>query len=727
MQLAEERPNVELRTGADGGSIVVLAFPYDAHIVAVVRGIPGRRFDWDRREWWAPVEDWTGVHVAEVLDRFPELTTSAQVDAWLAAIERRWVGRVSTTRYDGRGWWRLRTRAGRVPDELREGAVEVDGALLAPLTATGAEALAALPGARLDAPARRCLSALERGDEPPGARLSVSETIEGTFLRLDVLWDEDAGAAFENLPGAGEAGRTLPVDPWVVEPLDAFLARHGVQVDGAAAPVLTALRAEHDEALDAVRASRATSGEPIDAVAAVLGGELAPFQWAGVRYALNARRAFLADEQGLGKTVEALAALEADGAFPAIVVCPASLKLNWEREARRWLEHRSVAVVQGRVAVAPTAEITILNYEVVAAHREALARLRPRALVIDESHLVKNPQAKRTQAVRRLAAAMPADGLRLALTGTPVLNHAEELISQLRVLGRMEDFGSGARFARQFRGALSEERLHWHLRRRCFVRRLKSEVLPQLPAKRQVVVPVALDNEREYRLAEEDVIAWLREQPLDLSTLNARIAATLRAERLAQLGTLQRLAARGKLHAALAWIHDFLASGEPLVVFARHVEVQVAVLERFPRAAHLLGRDTTIERDDAVRAFQDPAGPQLIIAATRVAAQGITLTRASNVAFLELEWTPAMHDQAEDRCHRIGQRDAVTAWYLLAAGTIDETMARLIQRKRGLIAAVTDGRRLDGDGLVEQVVSELRDGRPFRHLRTVGGEGSRRS
>ena len=102
-----------------------------------------------------------------------------------------------------------------------------------------------------------------------------------------------------------------------------------------------------------------------------------------------------------------------------------------------------------------------------------------------------------------------------------------------------------------------------------------------------------------------------------------------------------------------------------------------------------------------MRAFQDPDGPQLIVCATRVAAQGITLTRASNVAFLELEWTPAMHDQAEDRCHRIGQRDAVTAWYLLAAGTIDETMARLIERKRGLVAAVTDGRRLDGDGLVE--------------------------
>jgi SWI/SNF-related matrix-associated actin-dependent regulator of chromatin subfamily A-like protein 1 len=719
MQLVDERPNVELRRGDNGGLIVVLAFPYDPHIVAVVRSIPQRRFDWDRREWSAPVDDWAGVHVAEVLDRFPELTTSAQVDAWLAAIERRWVGRVSTALHDGRGWWRLQTRAGTVPEALQAGSVERDGALLAPLTVEGAEALAAQDGARLDPAARRCLAALERGEDPPGARLAASATVDGTFLRLDVLWDHDAGTAFDALPGAGDVTRTLPADPWVVEPLDAFLSLHGIVVDGSAAPVLADLRAEHDEALEAIRASRTTSGEPIATTAAVLGGELAPFQWGAVRYALRARRAFLADEQGLGKTVEALATLEADDAYPAVVVCPASLKLNWEREVGRWLPHRAVAVIQGRAPVPKTAEITILNYEVVASHREALARLRPRALVVDESHLCKNPQAKRTQAVRRLAEAVVPDGLRLALTGTPVLNHAEELISQLRVIGRLEDFGSGARFSRQFRGQLSEERLHWHLRRRCFVRRLKSEVLPQLPAKRQVVVPVALDNAREYRLAEADVVEWLRQQPLDLRELNARIAATLRAERLAQLTTLQRLAARGKLHAALAWIHDFLASGEPLVVFARHVEVQEAVLERFPHALHLLGRDAIPERDATVRAFQDPDGPQLIVCATRVAAQGITLTRASNVAFLELEWTPAMHDQAEDRCHRIGQRDAVTAWYLLAADTIDETMARLIERKRGLVAAVTDGRTFDGDGLVDGVVRELRGGKPFRHLQRV--------
>jgi SWI/SNF-related matrix-associated actin-dependent regulator 1 of chromatin subfamily A len=719
MELAPAQINVELRRDRDGAPMVVLSFPYDPHVVAAVRSIPGRRFDWDSREWSAKVDDWTGAHVADILKRFPDLTTSAEVDAWLRAVGRRWVGRVTTARRGGKGWFVLQTRAGQLPEEIAPLAEEHDGRLWLPLVPEAAEALSDQRGARLDGGALRCLAALERGEDPPPARLTSVHGVDGEHLKLDVLWDPSIGEAFEALPGAADRSRTLPVDPWLVEALDAFVAEHGIEVTGAAAPVLEDLREEHAEASVAIAASRATAGDPIPEVAERLGGTLEPFQWAGVRYVLETRQTFVADEQGLGKTVEALAALEADDAFPAIVVCPASLKLNWERETRKWLPHRSVAVVEGRSAVPETGEITILNYEVVASHRDELTRMRPRALVVDESHYVKNPSAKRTQAVRRLAGGVVAGGLRLALTGTPVLNHAEELISQLRVIGRLEDFGSGARFSRQFQGPLTEERLHWHLRRRCFVRRLKSEVLPQLPAKRQVVVPVTLDNEREYRLAEQDVVAWLREQPLDLRELDAKIAATMRAERLAQLGTLKRLAARGKLHAALTWIHDFLASGEPLVVFAHHVEVQDAVLERFPDALHLLGRDKIEAREAAVQAFQDPSGPPLIMCATRVAAQGITLTRASNVAFLELEWTPAMHDQAEDRCHRIGQHDAVTAWYLLAADTIDETMARLIDRKRTVVAAVTDGRRLDGEGMVDAVVSELRGGEPFRHLRPV--------
>ena len=718
MELVADQPNVTLREGANGHE-VVLAFPYDSAKVEAVRRIPGRRFDWDTREWSAPVDDWAGVHVAGILERFPELEPSEQAAAWLSGVGERWIGAISTGVRSGRGFFVLRTRAGKLPAELEARAEVHEGAHWLPLTLEVAEELLEIEAARLDGPANRCISHLRSGLEPPPAILSFVEGVAGTHFKLDVLWDSDAAKAFDALPGAGDRSRSIPVDPYLSEPLDAFLALHRVEVSGAAAPHLAAMHAEHEEAqldIAASRAQQADAPSPLPRLGE--GVALEPFQWAGVEYLLHKRRAFLADEQGLGKTVQALAALEVDDAYPAVVVCPASLKLNWEREAARWLPYRKTVVINGRGVAPRTGEITVLNYELVAAHKDALARMKPRALILDESHYCKNPQAKRTQAVRRLAQAVAADGLKLALSGTPVLNHPEELIPQLRIIGRLEDFGSGAKFARQFQGDRAEERLHWHLRRRCFVRRLKVDVLPQLPAKRQVVVPMELSNKREYRLAEEDVIAWLREQPLDLSELDAKIAATLRTERLVQLGILKRLAAKGKLAGALSWIHDFLQSGEPLVVFAHHKEVQEAVLERFPDAAHLFGRDNVAAREATVQAFQEPSGPQLIVCATRVAAQGITLTRASNVCFLELEWTPAMHDQAEDRCHRMGQHDAVTAWYLLAAETIDETISEMLQRKRGLVGAVTDGTRDEGEALVASVVRELR-GKPYKHLRPV--------
>ncbi len=357
----------------------------------------------------------------------------------------------------------------------------------------------------------------------------------------------------------------------------------------------------------------------------------------------------------------------------------------------------------------------------MAARLDELRELQPRALVLDESHYCKNATAKRTQAVQRLSAAVPQDGLVLALTGTPVMNRPPELISQLRIVGRIADFGSGAQFGRRFRGPDAHMRLHWHLRARCFVRRLKADVLPQLPPKTRAVVPVELDNESEYRFAERDVIAWLQSQPLDLRVLDAKVAAALRAERLVRLNALKLLAARGKLPGALAWIHDFCSSGERLVVFAKHREIQRAVLERFPGALHILGEDSHASRDASLREFQAPdegAENQLIVCSIEVAGQGLTLTRSSNVVFLELDWTPAKHDQAEDRCHRIGQQDAVNATYLLAAGTIDETIATLLERKRAVIGAVTDGREQDEEGVLDALVRELA-GEPYRALRAV--------
>src|SRR4051794_1110561 len=717
MRAVEPAHNVELRRDRHGQDSVVFAFPYRAEVVDAVRAIPGRRFDWEAREWWAPRADATAPFVKGVLERFPSLLTSPEVDEWLSRAVSGWVGRVTAGRYDGKGAFALETIAGELPAELAEQAHDKGGRLWIPFSKEVADDLLEMKGARLDDRALRCATRLQVHLQPAPGSLSLVESQGESRFKLDVNWDPDTIPAFLQLPAVEAHGRTVPVDPYLLEPLEHYLRTFGVEASATALDVLDRLRREHDAAIEDVRRSRASDGPALE-IENRLGGELRPFQRAGVAYALWSRRTFIADEQGLGKTVEALATLEADDAYPAVVVCPASLKLNWRREIEHWLPHRSVTVVSGTTGVHESADIVVLNYEIVHAHRNRIALRVPKALVLDESHYVKNPRAKRTQAVRRLAAGLAPDALRLLLTGTPVMNHPEELIAQLRIIGRLEEFGSGARFARRFQGAGAEERIHWHLRRTCFVRRLKSEVLPQLPAKEQVVVPVALENEREYRLAEQDVVKWLREQPLDLGELEAKVAAALRAERLAQLNTLRRLAARGKLGAALAWIHDFLESDEPLVVFAGHREVQELLLERFPDALHVLGRDSIDQREATVQAFQDSTGPQLLIAATRVAGQGITLTRASNVAFLDLEWTPAMHDQAEDRLHRIGQHDAVTAWYLLAAETIDETMIELIARKRGIVGAVTDGRRDESEALVQSVVRELR-GTPRRRLRVA--------
>jgi hypothetical protein len=617
----------------------------------------------------------------------------------------------------------------RLPTALRDVASACRGGASLPLTLESWCVIDAQPlHGWISHATERCVTALEAGQPAPPAVLELSAVHEQPTFVLAPGHDLGMLNEFAGRSGvaAGATRRSehehdqlpaIAADPFWVPELDQFVSEHDPWVAPDALARLQQIREEHAHAAGLVALSAAT-----DAALDVptLGGELKPFQRAGVQYLLRQRRSFLADEQGLGKTIEALATLEVDGAYPAIVVCPASLKLNWMREIERWLPARSAQMLDGnRGAVAP-ADVTVVNYDIVAGRLDALTALGPRAVVLDESHYCKSPGAKRTQAAHRLCEAVSHDGLVLALTGTPLMNRPPELIAQLRILGRLGDFGSGAQFGQRFRGPDAHQRLHWHLRARCFARRLKAEVLLQLPAKTRTVVPVALDNEPEYRLAEQDLIAWLRSQPLDLRELDAKVGAALRAERLVRLNALKLLAARGKLHAALHWIHDFLSSGEPLVVFARHREIQRAVLERFPNALHVLGQDSQRARDQAVRAFQatDTTANELIVCSIEVAGQGITLTRASNVAFLELDWTPAKHDQAEDRCHRIGQQDAVNATYLLAADTVDETIATLLEHKRAVIGAVTDGREEDERGLVDALVAELR-GEPYRHLQAV--------
>ena len=415
-----------------------------------------------------PAHPRVAKEIEALLGRFPDLVPSPEVLAWLSDSDR-WRAICTVVARDGRGHFLVRTLQGESPAELEDATEAGEGRMLLPFAEESAELVQQLEGLRLDDLARLCARELRDGRQPPPAELSVQMGEDGEpHLTLFHVWDRTPATDFRELSEAHPVHRpgrfflrdapwgvSVPADPALAPQLSEFVEAHPrVHVEEPAQELIEELVAEHQRASETVALSYADDAELQDLP---LGGELHPFQRAGVRYALERRRTFIADEQGLGKTVQALATIEADEAFPTVVVCPASMKLMWERETQKWLPHRSVAVLEGRTDATWTeetreADIVVLNYDILDWHSETLASLEPRALILDESHYVKNARAARTKAALELADRLPEDALRLGLTGTPILNRAEELVSQLRVLGRLRDFGSGARLTRRFRG-----------------------------------------------------------------------------------------------------------------------------------------------------------------------------------------------------------------------------------------------------------------------------------
>lgn len=527
---------------------------------------------------------------------------------------------------------------------------------------------------------------------------------------------------------------------------------------GASAPAVIAFATAHDFALppdlaeELQRQQReretrrvASAAQDADYDVPGLGITLLPFQRAGVRYAVDAKRTFIADEPGLGKTFQAVAAVLAVQAFPALAIVPASLRLNWRKEVRRALPGATIEILNGRPG-RYDADFTIINYEMLGRHQDALLARGHRAVIIDEAHYVKNRRAARTR--NALAIASTAE-YRFLLTGTPVMNRPSELAAPLEVLGRLDEFGGWWGFMRRYAGAYRDrygwqtggatnlQELNAALRERCFLRRRKVDVLTELPPKRRATVPVALTNRAEYRRAEDDLIRWLgqhaerdgdflasiahlpvEQQERERRARRATAEATARrAEQLVRVNALKQLAARGKLDAVKQWVTEFLeGTDEKVIVFAYHVAIQQALAEAFPGCARLAGgasQSGAQQEAEKARFMTDPAC-RVIVCSLTAGGLGHTLTAASNVAMVEQAWTPAAHDQAEDRAHRIGQHDSVTAWYLLAEGTIDDDIAELLAAKRAVVDAATDG-VLDDEAdpaILDELVERLISGAP---------------
>jgi len=430
------------------------------------------------------------------------------------------------------------------------------------------------------------------------------------------------------------------------------------------------------------------------------GKKMMPFQRAGVEFVEEADgKALIADQMGLGKTIQALAYLQLhEDLRPAIIVAPASLKNNWKQEAERWLEtDDTIYICSGRKPEETIEEvekhsIVIINYDILPSWVDALTKnMRPQIIIYDESHNLKNSASKRTQAAAVLSSRIPQ---RLLLTGTPVLNRPNELWTQLNIIDpeRYDNFFRfGSTYCNatyngygwDFSGASNIEQLAEELRG-IMIRRTKDQVLEELPEKTRSLVPIEISNRREYNRVESEFLDWLEEQKGKEAADRAS-----KVEQITKIEYLKQVAAKGKIHESINWIKDFLHSGEKLVVFATHREVIDKLFKAFGRVAVKIDGSVPVDRrQEIVEQFQTDPKIRLFIGNIQAAGVGLTLTAASNVAFLELGWTPALHDQAEDRCHRIGQKDAVNIYYLLAEETIDERIAELLEDKRKVVDAV---------------------------------------
>jgi len=460
------------------------------------------------------------------------------------------------------------------------------------------------------------------------------------------------------------------------------------------------------------------------------------FQEAGVKFIESRRgRVLIGDEMGLGKTVQALVWLRLHPeARPAVVVVPASLKLNWLREARKWLEPQErIQVINGRPNGQDyKGDVIIINYDVLKDWVEPLIKLNCKAVVVDEIHYIKTGKAQRTRAVRALIKGgtwdqetrtftklgEPAPFV-IGMSGTPIINRPIEAFNALNLI-RPELFPSWRKYVDRYcgvtygwggmadySGASNTEELHKKLVETIMIRRLKADVLKDLPDKVRSVFPLELDNREEYREAVRDFLGWLAETEGQEAADRASSAETL-----VSIGKLKQLAVRGKLSSAIDWIQDVLDQGEKLIVFAVHHWVIDALMAQFSdKAVRLTGKETQQQKQAAVDAFQDNPNVRLFIGNVKAAGVGITLTAASHVAFLELGWTPGEHSQAEDRAHRIGQENSVNIYYLVAENTIEEDIAELLDRKRQVLSAVLDGKPADQESILSELLRRLREQR----------------
>jgi SWI/SNF-related matrix-associated actin-dependent regulator 1 of chromatin subfamily A len=469
---------------------------------------------------------------------------------------------------------------------------------------------------------------------------------------------------------------------------------------------------------------QAAKGEKVNPIPAPNGLSYFSYQVEGIRFALEHAGTLLADEMGLGKCIQAIGVINALPELERVLIlCPATMRGIWKGELTKWLTRPARIAVAG-IDMAPPSEalslhILICNYDRLPQVLPILRATRWDLAIYDECHCLRNLESRRS----KIALSIRAER-RMALSGTPLQNRPVELFGVLSWLAPLEwprasyyEYGRrycGARhnaFGWDLSGASNLCELSERLRASVMIRRLKSQVLPELPAKFRSVVELEPDsNIRQLVSAELWAFErWVEERSKgdsDAANGNGSYNAAVKGLRRFQgtahdnLAVARHQVALAKVPLVAAFVTELLRGGAgKVVVFGHHRDIIASLagaLSEF-HPVTLTGDTSAKDRVKVINLFQTAPAVRVFIGNIVAAGQGITLAPASShCIFAELSWVPAELSQCEDRLHRIGTRDSVLIQHLVLAGSLDAIMARTLIVKQSVLSEVLESALVHG-------------------------------
>ena len=480
---------------------------------------------------------------------------------------------------------------------------------------------------------------------------------------------------------------------------------------------------------------------------------LREYQAEGVAYGMEKLHFINGDAPGLGKSFQTIATIYALNAWPALIICPASLRRNWQLEWEKFVGIKAMILNDSVKKTWPTfyemgmCKVFIVNYESLKKYfvldivknekgKFKLSNVKFNSninifesVAIDELHKIKDPTTMVSKLVRGVCAKKKVV---IGLTGTPIVNKPKDLVAQLLAIGQLEAVaGNYKHFMNRYcggmagAGATNLEELNYKLKTTCFFQRLKKDVLKDLPDKVHQIVYCDITTRDEYNKASSDLANYLKENK---DKTDAEVAKSMRGEVMVKIGILKQISARGKMNEVSEYIEEIVDADEKVGVFLHHKEIANFVKEKFPSTLLYTGSQSDEEKNKAVHDFQKckkcdirfenhvncdhehvPSNNKIIALSTKAGSVGLTLTAASRMAVIELPWHPADCEQIESRFHRMSQKNSVQCTYFLGKDTIDEHIYDIIEKKRAIadtVLGVSDDRKF-----VDDFIKDYNDGK----------------